>query len=97
MAQAEGQTVSRPGAKVETTSPSPAFSSNALRTFSVDVTTSTFGPAAASRPGFEAMERRLAQAGGTSLVGHGSGRILTFFGPAPPWLRALKPRCWETC
>lgn len=72
------------GVKVETTSPSPAFSSYALRTFSVDVTTSTFGPAAASRPGFEAMERRLAHAGGTSLVGHGSGRILTFFGPAPP-------------
>ena len=54
------------------------------------------GPAAARRPGFAARERRVTVAGGTSSVGHGLGRILSFLGPSAPWLSALKESSYQT-
>jgi hypothetical protein len=82
------------GAKSEMTSHSPGFCWNALRTFAVDARTSVSGPAAASRPGFEAIAKRVALAGGTLSVDHGVGRILSLVGPSAPWLRPLKAKSW---
>jgi hypothetical protein len=78
------------------TSHSPAFSWNAFLTFSVDASTRVSGPAAARRPVFAARESRVTLAGGTSSVGHGLGRILSFLGPSAPWLSALKESSYTT-
>lgn len=76
------------------TSHSPAFCWKAFLIFSVEAKTRVSGPAAARRPGFAAIARRVTQAGGTWSVGHGVGRILSFLGPSAPWLRALKDSSW---
>lgn len=83
------------GVKSEMTSHSPALLAKALRTFSVEVTISASGPAAARRPGLDATDRRVAHAGGTWSAGHGFGRILSFLGPSAPCPRARNPRCCE--